>query len=368
MSDFKELGECLVCGYDDLITHCDLGMQPLVNNLKDTADAPEQQFPILVNVCPRCTHKQLSIAVDPKLMFTNYLYQTGTSESHKKFFWDFSVLLENQGMRGKLLDIGCNDGSLLAEFKLTPEWKCTGIEPAKNLANIAAAKGISVINDFFPSEALISCNFNVITAFNVFAHNSDPHTFLKEMAKLLYIGGRIYILTTRDSMDSFYHEHVSYFTPRSMMTLAEKCGLIMNSFKEVSMHGNSYLFELSRPFGETTGMKAAREWNEINDYKKNIKNPLPTVGYGASANGIVLMNHFKFAPEYVIDDNPLKQGKFIPGVNVPIWSSSLLASDGRDLRIIIFAYHLFDEITAKIKAQRPGRNDKFIHPLRGAVQ
>ncbi len=355
MEEFKNLNECLVCGYDDLITHCDLGMQPLVNNLKDSPEQEERKFPILVNACRVCSHKQLSIAVDPKLMFSNYLYQTGASQSHRAFFLEFASSIDPGDA---ILDIGCNDGTMLEVFAQICEAQRIGVEPAQNLFIQARNKGSYIINDFFPTNELNGMEFDCITAFNVFAHNSDPHTFLKEMVKLLALNGRIYILTTRDDIGSFYHEHVSYFTPRSMMVLAEKCGLQMNSFKEVSMHGNSYLFELSKPDVVNHLLMGVA-------LKINIKHSNNVVAYGASANGIVFLNHFDIRPEYVIDDNPLKQGKFIPGVNVPIYDNKHLAEDVRDLNIVILAYHLFDEIVNKIKVLRPNAKDKFIHPFEG---
>jgi len=330
----KELKECLVCGNKELKVYCDLGLMPLVNNLKKSPEEKEHIFPLLVNECPICTHKQLSVSVNRELMFKDYLYQTGVSKEHLKFFSEFSY---ECGFEGDFLDIGCNDGSLMWKF-IERGWKVLGIEPAKNFT----WGGLSVINDFFPSDKL-NGKFDVITAFNVFAHNDNPEKFLFEMSKLLKEYGRIYILTTPSRLDNYYHEHISYFTPQSMIVLANKCGCEVVSFKTVSMHGESYLFELKNEEIKATPFPPL-------DFK--------VVAYGASASETVLFNYYNIKPEYVVDDNTLKQGKFIPGINSPIVSSDHLSKDERDLTIIV-AHHLFDEIVKKIKLLRPNKKDKF---------
>ena len=268
----KELKECLVCG-GVLYKYMDLGVMPLVNNLKECL-----KYPLLVNECYVCTHKQLSIAVDPNILYSDYLYQTGTSSKHINFFMDFVYDLEIP--KGKALDIGCNDCTLLEELT-DVGWKCLGIDPS--------ARGntrIRTIKDFFPSGK-IKGKFDLITAYNVFAHNDNPHEFLLAMKVLLKENGRIYILTTPARLDNFYHEHISYFTPSSMMKLIRMCNLELKSFKIVKMHGGSQLFEIGHI------------------ENRQIKTPdlsrLGNVAYGASASEIVLFNLYQIVPEYVVD-------------------------------------------------------------------
>lgn len=358
MEEFKQLTECLVCGSENLVEFSNLGLQPLVNNLKNTPDEADKKFPLIVNLCTHCTHKQLSIAVDRKLLFSDYLYRTGTSDSHIKFFEKFADIIGFPKCWTRILDIGCNDGSMLKIFK-DKGWQCFGIEPATQLASEAMMKGLHVTCDFFPTSHAFNKKFHCITAFNVLAHNSDPSFFLEEMVKLLEPNGKIYVLTTPARMDNFYHEHISYFTPRSMMALAAHCGLTMTSFKEVSMHGISYIFELT---------KREEQLSPDLSEAKFLSNRFGgVVGYGASAACGVLLNYFNFRPEYIIDDNELKQGKYIPGVDVPVFNSQHIAADERNLAIIIFAYHLFDDIVSKIKLLRPNAKDTFIHPIKGVI-
>lgn len=341
------LKNCLVCGNPELKEIYNLGLQPLINNLKTTPNSEELKFPIVVNSCPKCTHQQLSIAVDPELLFKNYLYTTGTSESHIEYFRQFAVMVKGRSV----LDIGCNDGSLLKCFQKIG-CHVLGIDPAKNFE----VDGIDIIKDFFPSKQIKSRKFDIITAFNVFAHNSNPREFLSAVAGHLTEKGRIYIQTTITNLGCFYHEHVSYFNPLSMFNLADQCGLECKSFKIVSMHKESYLFELAK--------KKEIFVPDKDFYVKNkFKNPM--VGYGSAASGMVLVNYFNLELEYVIDDNPLKQGKYIPGTNIPIYNSTGITRDYRDLTIFILAYNLFDEIVGKIKELRPFNKDIFIHPLTG---
>jgi hypothetical protein len=344
------MSRCLACNNDLLYVKLDLGKQPLVNNLKDKANQVDKKYPLMILECSICSHAQISEPVDPKLMFSNYLYQTGASESHLEFFKTF---VRKIGGGGSVLDIGCNDGSLLKAFRDDDDyaWDILGVEPAKNLIPALKEKRIPVINDFFPTKALEGCKFDCIVAFNVFAHNSHPRGFLDQMKAILEPNGRIFILTTKASLANYYHEHVSYFTIQSMGFIAKKCGLEIKSAQEVSMHNGAILFELVIP----------KEEKRLNP----ITVPKNSVGYGAAAGGIVLLNLFNMDLDYVVDDNLLKIGKFIPGTKIPIYGPEHLVLDDRDLNIVILAPNLFDEIVEKIKRLRHHNKDTYIHPLGG---
>ncbi len=336
----KELKQCLVCGSNDLIVSYDMGKMPLVNNLKKSSQDKEHIFPLLVNECMVCTHRQLSIAVEPELLFSDYLYQTGVSVSHRNFLREFAHNLQGESV----LDIGCNDGTFISFFSPV-WWSAVGIEPSKKLYKQCKTFGLQVINDYFPTKEKIVQRFNHITAFNVFAHNDNPFNFLMEMTRLLTAHGKIHIITTPSRIDNFYHEHISYFNVKSMSVLANRCGLEMVSFKEVSMHGKSYLFELVK--------------KEEEKVPTSFIFTKPVVAYGASASETVLFNYLNITPEYVVDDNHLKQDMFIPGINSPIVSKQVLLDDKRDLTIIV-AHHLFNEISKKVKELRPNNKDEIV--------
>lgn len=357
MSDYKKITKCLVCENNDLYEVIDLGFQPLVNNLKYSTDEIEMKGKIVVNECYNCSHRQLSIAIDQKLLFSEYLYQTGTSQTHLDFFKNFADRIGVPKCWNRILDIGCNDGSMLKFFK-DLGWQAYGVEPATRLAAEAVTKGLHITCDFFPTTHAFNEKFHCITAFNVFAHNDDPKEFLKSMVDLLHDNGAIYILTTPAALDNYYHEHISYFTPKSMAYLADECDLDLERVEKVSMHGGSHLFKLVKQKQEPMPNPVLKDLGIFHN---------PVVGYGAAAGGIVLLNYLNLHPEYVIDDNELKQGKFIPGVNVPIFSNEKLFNDERDLTIIILAHHLAAEIMEKIKSHRNNKNDTFIHPIEGVI-
>lgn len=348
---YKEIKECLACGGKHLRLSFSMGFQPLVNNLKSDQFEEDVRYPLEINKCRDCTHEQLTIAVDPKILFENYLYQTGTSDSHKVFLEDFvSSLTVGYIQLNNVLDIGCNDGTLLSIFK-HKGWVVRGIDPSNNFQRTFTEKKIPLIQDFFPSKELEGKHYDIITAFNVFAHNDNPFKFLIEAKKLLKENGRIFLLTTPSRLDNFYHEHISYFNLKSMTVLAERCGLEIKSFKTTAMHGESHLFELCAKKQESYPIK---------DQWKNL------VAYGAAASGIVILNYMNIIPEYVIDDNALKQGKYISG-NIPIFPNEHLKMDKRSLTILILAHHLSDEIVAKIKKLRPNKKDVFVHPYKGIL-
>jgi hypothetical protein len=339
-----EIKRCLVCNNPRLAHFFDLGVQPLANNLKKKPSDKDKFYPVDVMFCPICSHKQLSISVDPEKLFSNYLYKSGISLKHIEFFNKFADSV--RGVVGnKSLDIGSNDGVLMNCLH-NRGWDVMGVEPSDNFKPTHDDK---VIRDFFPTKVVLKDKFDLITAFNVFGHNDDPRAFLEEMKRLLNPNGRIFILTTQSSLSNYYHEHISYFTPQSMMILCGFCDLQVRSFRETDMHDNSLLFEISFP--------------ETHKDVAKIEQTKNMVGYGASAGATVLLNYFGLKLDYVVDDNTLKQGKYIPGVNVPICSAEYLQSDDRDLDIVILAHNLFDEIVASIKKLRPDHNDVFIHPL-----
>ena len=150
--------ECRCCGSKKLKRVVSLGHQPLANNLNDKIDQKQELYPLEMNVCKECFNCQLSVAVDSKKMFSNYLYQSSTTNSFKNHF---RVAAENyiksfklQNKKSYIIDIGSNDGIALKPFKDKGFKKILGIEPAKNLSKLANKNGIKTYNSYLKKEIL----------------------------------------------------------------------------------------------------------------------------------------------------------------------------------------------------------------------
>lgn len=150
--NYRELKSCLVCGGRRLTTFFDLGEQPLANAYHDgTKDQP--RYPLAVNHCADCSHNQLTVSVDPSLMFDDYAYASDTTQTLRDYFAAFSGDVVERHGPCDVLEIACNTGALLAEFK-DRGCRCLGIDPAKNLRPQSEARGLDVIIDYWGSPCL----------------------------------------------------------------------------------------------------------------------------------------------------------------------------------------------------------------------
>jgi len=387
---FVELKNCLCCGSEDLKEVINLGDQPLANNFHDnTKELPK--YPLQLNVCQNCFHCQLSIAVNPELMFTDYKYVSGTTDTLKQYFKWFAnyVLTENPGIE-TVLDIGCNDGSQLDEFAKNKVRTIVGIEPSKNLASVAALKRHYIESQYFnkdfkftkPNGSRYFWHFDCIIAQNVFAHNSNPLEFLKKCEQYLHCDGTLYIQVSQADMiknnefDTIYHEHISFFNINSMNTLIGRTEtLCLVDVIKTPIHGNSYIFVIKKKqdnwyrVDNLLKLEAASGLYDFNTYHKYANNVFKIkgdligvtqmygnrrfIGYGAAAKGMTALNYFGLKLDYIIDDNELKQGLYTPGGNIPIYGIDKLKQENNDPVIIIpLAWNFYDEIKKRIMQVR----------------
>src|SRR5271165_5594033 len=169
MTDYTPLRSCLACGGAALTPYLDLGAQPLANTYHD-GKAPLDAYPLGVNVCGDCFHTQLTVAVNPDLMFRNYLYVSGTTTTLSRYFEDFVSRVERDfgdGRKLRVLDIASNDGSLLEKFKVKGH-PVLGCDPAENLRPLSEAKGVPTLVSYWDEAALKQSGgaFDVIVAMN----------------------------------------------------------------------------------------------------------------------------------------------------------------------------------------------------------
>jgi SAM-dependent methyltransferase len=389
----KELTECLCCGSEHLELTLDLGTQPMANSFLEAEDTPELVFPLKLNRCTECSHLQLSHAVDPDLLFRNYLYVSGTSQTLKDYFDWFANLAFDyyQGTPKTVLDIACNDGTQLNSFK-AKGLTTYGIDPATNLHPLSSANH-EVVLDYFTSEYVEhykAKNLDIINAQNVFAHNSYPLEFLRQCKEIMHDNTVLFIQTSQANMvennefDTIYHEHLSFFCANSMNELAKRAGLYLIDVAKTPIHGTSYLFVFSKTPRDNkvedillaernaglqtpaTYIEYARKAEQVVvDLKETIKQyraeGYVVAGYGAAAKGMTLVNFGDIHLDFIIDDNPLKQGKFTPGTHDPVVGIEML-DECKDLKVafIPLAWNFFTEIKTRIKAVRDQEGDVFV--------
>ena len=395
-----KLENCLACGSRDLTLTLDLNDQPLANSYKDNKDDVQEEYPLAINHCNRCFHVQLTHAVNPELMFKEYLYVSGTSQTmkeHFKWFADFACEyyeLVSADRPTSVLDIGCNDGSQLDQF-LAKKVSTYGVDPAENLYE-RSSKSHKVYVDFFGIDFVKkhSKTYDIVVAQNVFAHNYDPVGFLLATKEILdKKSGLLFIQTSQADMilnnefDTIYHEHISFYNINSMNELCKMAGMRLIDVTKCPLHGNSYIFvvsnsnfirreahiqnliDMERRLGllnPATYVNYAHQCDKVvNDLVSKIGEyrayniNTPVVGYGAAAKGMTLLNYSKLQLDFIVDDNPLKQNKYTPGSNIKICSSDELKKYDQEILFIPLAWNFFDEIKSKIKTMRPDKNDMF---------
>jgi SAM-dependent methyltransferase len=381
----------------DLACYLDLGRQPLANSYHK-GDETLLTFPLSVNLCRRCFHSQLSIVVPPEQIFRRYLYVSGTTETFRRHCQELAknALPRTRARRPRVLDIACNDGTLLGYFR---ELHCDvqGVDPALNLREITEKKGIPVVTDFWGErvahELKPQGSYDVITGTNVLAHVADPLRFLEATKLVLAPQGFLVIefpygdeTVERCEFDQIYHEHVSYFLARSFAALASRAGFTIKDVLRTPIHGGSIRFFLEpgaekhcdkvSHLIEEESLKGLHREKTYRNFAKRVEKSraeLPkllskakaegraVLGYGASAKGNTMLNHFEVDLEYVVDDNPLKWELKTPGRNIPIRSPSVLAKEPRPISIVVLSWNFLEEIKRKILEIRgPGRGDRYV--------
>jgi len=375
--------DCRSCGGYNLKRVVSLGYQPLANNLLKSKNSDCEFYPLEMNYCQDCHNCQLSVVVDPKKMFTNYLYTTSTStpmikhfeNAAKKYIKEFRL----SSKKSYIIDVGSNDGISLKPFKDLKFKNILGIEPAKNLAKLANKNNIKTFNGFLNKKNMkkIKKNADLILASNVFAHSDELKIMAECMFKLLKNNGVIiieiqYLLNTLQdaTFDNIYHEHYNYWSLTSLVNFFDNFDGNIFRAEKIETHGGSLriyvqkgkknkieknvinLLKEEKKLGiknYDTYLKFAKKVYKIRDnvikninkLKKNSKN---IIGYGSPAKATTALNFFGISDEIecIVEDNKLKQGKFLPGMKIPIKGKNQL-SKKPDCALVL-AWNFFDEI------------------------
>ena len=388
--------DCRSCGNTDLKRVVSLGYQPLANNLINKKDEKCDLYPLEVNYCNKCHNCQLSVAVDPKKMFSNYLYTSSTSKVFRNHFVDaakkYSKELKLSKKKSYIIDIGSNDGVALKPFLDLGFKKILGIEPAKNLAKLANKNKIKTFNCFLEKKNLkkIKKNADLILASNVFAHSDKLKEMAECMLSLLSNKGTIiievqYLMNTLKDLtfDNIYHEHYNYWSLTSLVYFFNQFNAKIYKSETVDTHGGSIRVYIKKDKKvkieksvnkmlkdeEDFGIKNFKTYREFGEkvYKirenvlKNIKklknqNNI-VIGYGAPAKATTALNFFGISKEinFIVEDNKLKHNKFIPGVKIPIKNKTEIKNKKNAL--LVLAWNFYKDI----KQNNSSLSDNFVN-------
>lgn len=397
------LKHCRACQSDDLFLFLPMGDHPPANMFvrPDELGADQPAFPLNTQACLNCGLIQVADQI-PADFFRHYLYVPSGAATMHTHFADFAEVLEGHANGGLIVDIGCNDGLMLAAANKNGS-KTLGIDPAANLAEIANERGVDVHVAYFNPETAQEVRdlhgpAKVIATSNTFNHIGDLHNFMKGVTILLDEDGTFVIevpwakeIVETNEFDNVYHEHVSEMSLLSNVKLCEFFDLAVVDVQKLAVHGGSMRIFVKRksagvgPSAMVTDMLKAEEIAGLTKretyeafaarvdalgeaLKKSLAEMkakgLKIAGYGAPAKGNTLLNYFKIGPETLdclFDRNPLKQGLYSPGMKIPIRPAEDIATVQPDVMLVL-AWNFFDEIREQQAAFEAG-GGQFLVPL-----
>jgi SAM-dependent methyltransferase len=380
---------------------------PLANAfIKDPDEiANEQFYPLNVVWCEKCALLMIDEVVPPEIMFSNYLYVSGTSPTLNQHFLELTekaIQLTNLQAEDLVIDIASNDGTLLKHFK-NRDFRILGIEPAKNLADQANSEGIPTENDFIKFELAKSVaerygRAKIITATNVVAHINDLNELMRSVSELITDDGVFIIevpylvdLINNTEFDTIYHEHLSYFSFHPLNYLFKKYNYKVIDIERIDIHGGSirvYVTQQNSDYEVSPHVEQMLQFEKklkitelsfyktfakkVEDLKANLiqalsalkENDKSIAGYGASAKGNTLLNYFEINTsmiDYIADLNPLKQGYLTPGTHIPVVDPTKIIEQKPDY-LLLLAWNFKDEIMEQQQQIREW-DGKFIIPI-----
>ncbi len=398
---------CRACDHDKLRRFLQLGPQPLANSFLKSSDefALEARYSLDVCFCEKCSLVQLADVIDPALLFRNYIYTTGTSDTiaeHNRHYAATVVDFLDINKDDLIVEIASNDGSLLKCFQACGA-KLLGVEPALNIAEMARAEGIETVTEFFNCDTARHLRQThgeaaAVIANNVFAHVDDSRDFLRACKHILTREGLViieipYLGDFLDHLeyDTVYHEHICYFSITALLRLCDEAGLSIVRIDHVAVHGGSIRVYAGAkehyPSHASTVLNEAREevaaglttFARYEKFARDVKlnkqamgdllNDLVArgktiAGYGAPAKGNTLLNYCGISTHllpYTVDKSPLKVGLYTPGAHIPVLPVETLLEKQPDY-VLILAWNFTEEIMRQQREYKD-RGGQFIVPL-----
>lgn len=382
---YKHHTKCRVCGTEDLVSVADFGLTPLANDFRKPGEEVAGYAPLNVLYCADCSLAQLSVNVNPSVLYSNYSYVSSTSQTMLKHMDALiqDIRAEHNGPIVNVLEIGSNTGVFLERFK--PYCKIiAGIDPAENLASEAAGRGVLTTVGLFNCEtAKKTLRADVVVARHVFAHVDDWREFIATLDHVTNSDSTVVIevpyvgdMLDRSEWDSVYHEHLSYASIRSVNRLLQKTPWYVSATKRYGVHGGSIAFFIKRRAGDYVVVdnddlteydfcKSAEAWKRNANvfWSDMIRGDRKRIfGYGAPAKATLWTGYLGLKRsdiEFVHDNTPQKQGCLMPGTDIPV-TGDTSEMESCDVGIV-FAWNYFDEIKRK---STPAVAGKLVVPFR----
>jgi dTDP-4-dehydrorhamnose reductase/ubiquinone/menaquinone biosynthesis C-methylase UbiE len=397
--------KCRCCNSSNMTKYLDLGVMPLANNLEFTSKLAKQKdrFPLQIMFCNDCGLSQLSVVINPSVMFSYYTYRSSINGGYVKHCNKMAKdVSETYGLNSDsfVIDIAGNDGALLQEFKKVFNPKVLNVDPATNLTAIAEQNGIKSLAKFWglkTAEEIVDNHgkANLITATNVFAHVDNIIDFLIAAKRTLSEKGVLMIefpylvdFIENKEYDTTYFEHLSYVSVTPIFNLCNKLGLELFNVEKQNIHGGTVRLSISHSNTyakyESVSLYLKKEledgyldiekymqWSkDINETIKDFSSKLLDLklngytisGFGASAKGNTLLNSCNINTDiidYIADETPEKIGKFSPTTGIPIVNKQSIIDNPTDY-IVILAWNFQEEIINKLRNIYKG---KFIIPV-----
>jgi methylation protein EvaC len=386
------MAKCLICE-SEFQPFVDFGQMPIANAFASKEDIKnEYTFPMKVGFCGKCKMVQLVNQPDREMMFhENYAFFSSTSnymKQHFKKFADSVSQLQALNKSSFVVEIGSNDGIMLQNF-INDEIPCLGVEPSKNVAEVARQKGIEVVTEFFDlglSEKIVQSygKADAILSANVMCHIPYMHSIyggvkalLKEDGVFIFEDPYLGEVIEKTSFDQIYDEHVFLFSALSVSHMANMHDLELVDVAHQVTHGGSMRYTLAHKGAKTVspnvtellakecaiGLDTEMAYSGFADSVDRIKVDLikllqqlkgegkKVVAYGATSKSTTVTNYFGITSdlvECIYDTTPIKQNKFSPGAHLPVLPYDQFHASNPDY-VLLFAWNHATEIMEKEK-------------------
>lgn len=394
---------CRVCGTDAPYPFLDLGAMPPSNGFVASPTADEQFFPLEVVVCQSCSHVQLHHTVDREFLFSDYHYFSSESDPRLEHFGAYADAIRSRYLADGdfVVEIGSNDGVLLSQFD--EAISTLGVDPAANVAEVARERGVETITELFSPRVAerIGADYGVadaICANNVVGHIDDLHGLMHGLDTLLAPDGVFVMevpylvdLLSNHQFDTIYHEHVSYFSIRTLEHLVAQFDMQVVDVDRLDVQGGTIRAHIRRQSDHRTPARIVRDLESLelamgldrlgtyDDFAERVDQTrtcirtlldrlhdedVSIVGYGAPAKGNVLLNYCDIGPEtldYLLDTTPKKQGTYSPGMHVPVRSPNAFHDDPPEYALLL-AWNYRAAILEKEATYRE-RGGQFVVPI-----